>query len=316
MTDKQEGPPATPDRQSLIQTNQGITFEAFGVREWSLVATAALIWGSSFLFIDIALDDVAPGVIPFVRILFGAAALALLPATRRPIDRRDWGRIGLLAVIWMAFPLTLFSIAQQWINSSLAGMLNAGMPLFSAAFAAVLLRRLPGTMQLLGLSIGFAGVFLIGVPGVSASGTSAAGVVMVIVAVAGYGLAVNIAVPLQQAYGALAVIARVQWVALVLTVPYALIDLPQSTATVPAVAALVALGALGTGAAFAAMAALVGRVGATRGSLTIYFIPIIAIALGVVFRNDLVTNSALIGTPLVLLGAWLTSRADAPRTPE
>ncbi|NIP77261.1 MAG: EamA family transporter, partial [Xanthomonadales bacterium] len=90
-------------------------------------------WGSSFLFIDIALDDVAPGVIPFVRILFGAGALAIFPAARRPIDRHDWGRITILAIIWMASPLTLFSIAQQWINSALAGMLNAGMPLFSAA---------------------------------------------------------------------------------------------------------------------------------------------------------------------------------------
>jgi drug/metabolite transporter (DMT)-like permease len=165
-------------------------------------------------------------------------------------------------------------------------------------------------MQLVGLGIGFAGVFSIGVPELSASGSSAAGVIMVLVAVAGYGLAVNIAVPLQQRHGALAVIARVQWVGLILTLPYALVDATNSTATVSAVAALVALGALGTGVAFAAMAALVGRVGATRGSLTIYFIPIIAIVLGVAFRNDAITASALLGTPLVLVGAWLTSRAD------
>ncbi|NIP77260.1 MAG: EamA family transporter, partial [Xanthomonadales bacterium] len=93
------------------------------------------------------------------------------------------------------------------------------------------------------------------------------------------------------------VIARVQWIGLALTLPYALADAAKSTVTVPAAAALVALGALGTGLAFAAMAALVGRVGATRGSLTIYFIPIIAIVLGVVFRNDSVTASALLGTP-------------------
>lgn len=296
-----------------MQTNQGTNLDAFGLSEWGLVATAALIWGSSFLFIDIALDDVAPGVIPFVRILFGAAALAMFPAARRPVDRADWGRVALLGVLWMALPLALFSIAQQWINSALAGMLNAGMPLFSAAFAALLLRRLPGRTQLLGLAIGFGGVFLIGVPGLSVSGSSALGVGMVVVAVACYGLSVNIAVPLQQAYGSLAVIARVQWVALVLSVPYAIIDVPKSTATWTAAAALVALGALGTGAAFAAMAALVGRVGATRGSLTIYFIPIIAITLGVAFRNDTVTASALVGTPLVLLGAWLTSRADRSR---
>lgn len=262
------------------------------------------------MFIDIALDDVGPGVIPFARILLGAGALAFFPAARRGIDRGDWGRIVVLGVLWMAVPLTLFSIAQQWINSALAGMLNAAMPLFSALFATLLLRQLPGRIQLGGLAIGFAGVFLIAAPGVTTSGSEAAGVILVVLAVTCYGMAVNIAVPLQQRYGALAVIARVQWIALVLTLPYALVDLPNSEATIAAVSALVALGALGTGAAFAAMAALVGRVGATRGSVTVYFIPIIAVVLGVVFRNDTVTASALIGTPLVLLGAWLTSRRD------
>lgn len=309
MGDKREDSQVSA-RPSLIRTNQGTHLEAFGLADWGLVSAIALMWGASFLFIDIALDDVAPGVIPFARILFGTIALAVFPAARQPIDRADWGRVGLLGVIWMTFPLAMFSIAQQWINSALAGMLNAAMPLFSAAFAALLLRRLPGRAQLVGLAIGFGGVFLIGAPGLSTSGSTAAGVLMVLVAVACYGLAVNVAVPLQQSYGSLAVIAKVQWVALVLSLPYALVDAPKSEATLPAAAALIALGALGTGAAFAAMAALVGRVGATRGSLTIYFIPIIAIVLGVVFRNDEVTTSALLGTPLVLLGAWLTSRAD------
>ena len=299
-----------PSARRLIQTNAGTSISAFEPRDWALVALIALIWGSSFLFIDIALDDVAPGVIPFARILFGALALAVFPAARVKIDRADWPRVLLLSVIWMAFPLAMFSIAQQWINSALAGMLNAGMPLFSAGFAALLLRRLPGPAQAGGLAIGFAGVFLIGAPGLATSSSSALGVIMIVAADACYGLAVNIAVPLQQTYGSLAVIARVQWVALALSVPYALIDLPNSTATLTAMASLLALGALGTGAAFALMAALVGRVGATRGSLTIYFIPLIAIVLGVVFRDDTVTTSALIGTPLVLLGAWLTSRAD------
>lgn len=299
-----------PTGRSIIETNRGTNREAFGATEWGLLTATALIWGASFLFIDIALDDVAPGVIPFARILLGTAALGLFPAARRGVDRRDWGRIAVLGVLWMAVPLTLFSIAQQWINSALAGMLNAAMPLFSAVFATLLLRQLPGPFQLVGLTVGFAGVFLIAVPGVAESSSLAAGVIMVIGAVVCYGLAVNIAVPLQQRYGALAVIARVQWVALALTIPYAVVDAPRSTPTVAAIAALVALGALGTGAAFAAMASLVGRVGATRGSVTVYFIPIIAVVLGVVFRNDTVTASALVGTPLVLLGAWLTSRRD------
>ena len=80
-----------------------------------------------------------------------------------------------------------------------------------------------------------------------------------------------------------------------------------------AVAAMVVLGFFGTGVAFVAMATLTGRVGATRSSIAIYFTPIVAIVLGVVFRDETVALLAVLGTAFVLLGAWITSRGEAER---
>ncbi|MGH9053943.1 MAG: DMT family transporter [Acidimicrobiia bacterium] len=298
--------------RSLISTAPGTRSEAFGPAEWALLAAIALIWGSSFLFIAIGLDAFRPGLVTFLRLAFGAAALAVLPRARRRVERQAWGQIVLVGLLWMAIPLLLIPIAQTWIDSSLAGMINASMPLFAAFFATVLLRRLPRSRQLVGLGVGFAGVVAIGWPAAGTARTSALGVVLVLAATACYGLAANLTVPLQQRYGSLPVLLRSQGVALAATLPVGLWSLPGSRPAWPSFLAVLVLGVLGTGWAFVAMATLVGRVGAARGSIAIYFLPVVAIVLGVVFRHETVAIISLAGTALVLLGAYLTSRREVP----
>jgi drug/metabolite transporter (DMT)-like permease len=126
-----------------------------------------------------------------------------------------------------------------------------------------------------------------------------------------YGLAVNLAVPLQQRYGALPVLLRAQLAALALLLPFGLWSLPGSHPQWGAALALLPLGILGTGLAFVLMSTLVGRVGGPRGAVATYFIPVVAIALGVIFLDERVAPVALLGTALVLGGAWLTSRREA-----
>ena len=77
------------------------------------------------------------------------------------------------------------------------------------------------------------------------------------------------------------------------------------------VAAMVPLGVLGTALAFVFMATLVGRAGATRGSIAIYFVPVVAMVLGVVFRSEQLAPIAIVGLALVLLGAWFASRRES-----
>jgi drug/metabolite transporter (DMT)-like permease len=297
-------------RQRLVATSEGSRAESFGPVEWGLLAAVALVWGSSFLFIEIGLESFRPGVVALARVALGAATIALIPGARRPVDRQDFPRIALLGVVWMAIPFVLFPTAQQWIDSAVAGMLNGAVPLISTPIAALLLHRMPGRKQMAGLGIGFLGVVAITAPQVQAGSSTALGAVLILAAVCLYGLGLNLAVPLQQRYGALPVLLRSQVAALVLLVPYGLWHGPGSQWSLSSALAMVPLGALGTGLAFVAMVNLAGRAGATRGSIAIYFVPIVAIGLGVLFRDEQVAALALVGVLLVIIGAWLTSRRE------
>jgi drug/metabolite transporter (DMT)-like permease len=293
------------------RTVPGSRLEAFGLVEWGLLAAIALMWGSSFLFIAIGVDSFAPGVVALARLGLGAVTLALVPRAHRKLERADRGRVAALGVLWMAIPFYLFPMAEQRISSALAGMMNGAVPLFSALFAAMFLRRLPGPRQLAGLLIGFVGVIAIALPAVQAARFTALGVALALLAVILYGLSFNLAVPLQQKYGALPVLFRAQIVALVATAPVAAAQLPASDWSWVSALAMIPLGVLGTGLALVAMTTLVGRAGAARGSVAIYFLPLVAVVLGVALRDETIALVSLGGTVLVLAGAWLTSRKEA-----
>ncbi|HWC14088.1 MAG TPA: DMT family transporter [Actinomycetota bacterium] len=286
---------------------------AFSARDWLLLATAALMWGSSFVWMEVALEHLAPGFIAFVRILFGIATLALFPQARRKVERGDASKVVALGFLWMGIPFLLFPIAQQWIDSSLAGMINGGVPIFAAATAALMMRRTPPPMTLVGIGVGFVGTVAIGLPAVRDAEATRLGVALVLLATLMYGISLNIAAPLQRKYGALPVLLRVQLVAAGVTLVPGIVGLAGSDMDLLSLAAVVPLGCFGSALAFVAMTTLVGRVGAARGSVTIYFVPIVAITMGVVFRNESVALLSLLGTALVLLGAFLTSRSQTIR---
>ncbi len=295
---------------SRIATATGTHRNAFGLVEWTLLATVAAIWGSSFLLIAESLETFEPAFITAGRFTLGFATLAAFPAARRPISRQDWPTVALIAVIWMALPMFLFPVAQQWISSSLAGMINGAVPLFAAVFAALMLRSKPARIQMIGLAIGFGGVAMVSGRGGSTTDNGYLGVALLLFAVMCYGVGINLAVPMQQRYGALPVLFRALGIATALTIPIGLFSLPAQTNFNSSYVALIVLGTLGTGLAFVAMTTLVGRAGATRGAVATYFIPIVALVLGVGFRNETASALSVLGIGLILLGAWFTSRKE------
>ncbi len=301
---------STTRKERLITTAAGTRQEAFGPSEWGLLMGIALIWGSSFLFIEVGLETFSPAVVAMARLALGFAAVAVFPRARQPVRRDDLPRVALLGAFWMGAPLLLFPLAQQHVDSSVAGMVNGALPLFSALVSTILLRRLPGRWQVAGLTVGFVGMVGITLPSARGAQASAGGVALLLLAVACYGVAANLAVPLQQRYGALPVLLRAQAVAMVIVVPFGTVGLFHSTWSWGGALAMLPLGVLGTGLAFAAAATLVGRVGAARGSVAIYFVPVVAIVLGVIVLGEQVAPLALAGTGLVLVGAWLTSRRE------
>lgn len=289
------------------------TLDAFSSKDWLLLTATALTWGSSFVWIEVGLENLAPTFITLLRIIFGAGTLIFVRKARAPVAREDLSRIAVLGLVWMAAPLLLFPIAQQWIASSLAGMINGSMPIFAGVIAALLMRRWPPAKTMLGIALGFAGVVAVSWPAVQGSRATALGAALVLAATICYGIAVNLAVPLQQKYGTLPVILRAQLVALAITLVPGIIGATQSTWDLASMAAIIPLGCLGTGLAFVWMGMLVGRVGAARGSVTIYFVPVIAILMGALFQSESIALISLVGTALVLAGAFLTSRTQTKK---
>ncbi len=297
-------------RTSLPTTSVGTNRGAFGWTEWGLLSGIALIWGSSFLLMAIGLDAFSPGVITMLRVALGAATLAVVPRARSPIEAQDRFRVAILGIIWIAIPLTLLPIAQQWIDSSVTGMIHGAVPILAALWATVLLRRFPGPRQLVGIGVGFVGVTAIFLPELQDSTATALGAGLALLAVTFYGLSANLVVPLQQKYGALPVLLRAQMAALLVVVPIGLLQLSSSTWAWSSALAMIPLGVLGTGFAFVFMTILVGRVGGPRGAIAIYFVPIVAIALGVIVRDEGLDPIAVVGAGLVLVGAWFASRRE------
>jgi drug/metabolite transporter (DMT)-like permease len=295
----------------VISTSVGTNRAAFRAADWVRFIALSGIWGASFLFMAIGLDAFHPGLVTLLRVGFGAAFMAAIPRARAiSIPREEFPRIATLSVIWIAVPMTLFPIAQQWIDSGPAGMLNGSTPIFTAVVASVLLKQLPGHRQAIGLVVGFIGIVAIAVPSAGGGSAAAIGVILVLVATVGYAFATNIVAPISQRYGSVAIIARVQWLAVPLVLPYGLYGLTQSSYATSSLLAMLAVGVLGTGLAFVLMGDLISSVGPTRSTFITYVIPVVALILGAVFRNEEILPLAVAGVVLVIVGAFLASRRE------
>lgn len=281
-----------------------------GDNDWLLLLVPGVIWGASFFFIAEGLEAIGPAGVTFVRILIGFATLAVSPSARHHVARSEWGAIVLLSVLWFAFPLSMFPFAEQHVSSALTGMLNGATPLFTAIVAGFLERRVPSRNVVTGLAVGLSGAVLIALPTIHEGRSSLGAVLLILAALVSYGFALNLARPLQQRNGALPVIWRAQAVAVVLTAPFGIPDLIGARWTLAPLLSLLTLGALGTGVAYVLMAVAAGRVGATRASATIFLIPAVALALGIVVRGEHVAAVSVAGGGVCVAGAWLMRHAQ------
>lgn len=285
--------------------------DAFATLDWGLFSAIGLIWGASFLLIDIGLDHFHPGLITWARVSLGAAVLAVLPGSRARVERADWQRIAVLSVVWVTVPFTLFPLAEEHITSAVTGMLNGAVPFFAGLVGGLFFDRVPRGPQRIGILVGFVGIVLVSLGSSGGGGNAAVGVAMVLAATFCYGLATNLATDIAQRYGSLVVTSRMLALATLWTAPFGLWGLAHSDFDLGSAAAVGVLGVLGTALAYAFMGTLVGRVGATRASFITYLIPVVSLVLGVAFRDDTVEAVAIAGVVLVIGGAVLASRQEA-----
>ena len=284
-----------------------------GVVDWGLLILPGVIWGASFLFIAEGLEAMAPNGVTFFRIAVGFATLSMIPAARRPVARKDLLPTALLGVLWLAFPLSMFPFAEQHVSSAVTGMLNGATPLFVAAVAGILARRAPDRGTSVGLAVGFGGAVLLALPELGESRNSLFGVSLILVALMSYGVALNLARPLQQRNGALPVIWRALAVAVMLTAPLGLPAVLNAHWSLRPLLCLLALGGLGTGIANVMTATAAGRFGATRAAATTFLMPGVALILGVSIRGEHVAPVSILGAAVCLVGAGLIRRAHIQR---
>lgn len=270
--------------------------------DWALLVVPGVIWGASFLFIAEGLEATAPNGVTFTRIAIGFLTLSLFPSARRPVARADWAGTAALGVLWFAFPLSMFPFAEQHVSSALTGMLNGATPLCVAAVASLVARQLPGRGTLAGLIVGFGGAVVMALPALGGS-TSAFGVSLIVAALISYGIALNVARPLQQRNGAIPVVWRALGFALILTAPLGLPAVLNGTWTLRPALAMLGLGAGGTAIATILTATAAGRMGATKASVSAFIIPVVALILGIVIRHEHVTMVSIAGAAICLVGA-------------
>lgn len=293
-----------------VRTAVGTNPAAFAAPEWALVAAIAVTWGSNYLLVEVALRGLRPGLVALIRVCVAVVLLVVIPAARRPIDPRDRRTVALLGVVWVAGPLLLVPVAQQWIDSSLAAMVNATAPLGTMLVTAAMLRRRPRPLHVAGSVVALLGLVVLSVRPTGPRDHAILGIGLVLCSVACYAVGSSLAVPLQQRYGALPLLLRSQVLAAVVLLPVGLASVPSSQWRPGSVAAAVAVGASGSALAFLAVITLVGRVGAPRAAVTLYVVPAVATALGFFILDEAVGWPAVIGLSAIVVGAALASRRE------
>ena len=281
------------------------------------------IWGSSFLFIKVALEGMAPTQVVLGRLLTGALVLIAAVILRHgtwPRERTVWGHLALLAVVANVLPFFLFAWGEQRVTSALAGVLNAATPLLTMLIGLVVLPEERATLvRFAGLIVGFGGVVVILAPwrpGMAAG--ELGGQLACLGAAACYGVSFTYTrrYVTGRGYGSAPLAASQIIVATVLAamvVPVTAWDGPHLHPSV--IGAVLALGCGGTGVAYLLYYRLIADVGATTASMVTYVIPVIAVILGVVVRDEPVTLNVVIGAAVVIGGVGLAEgRWGRPRT--
>jgi drug/metabolite transporter (DMT)-like permease len=211
----------------------------------------------------------------------------------------------------MTIPFYLYPLAEQTVSSSVTGMINGSIPVTTVLAAAVLTRTMPSRRRIVAVLIGFGGIALISFGSVGdGKGASVRGVLFLLAATCCYAFTSILSREMQVKYGTLTVLLWQELFALAFSLPLGIPAFADSDFAWSALLALFVLGAMGTGLAYVLYGMLMVRAGAVRGVIGVFFTPIVATVLGLVFRDEKVTVLAVIGMCVVICGAWLTSRPD------
>lgn len=281
--------------------------------EWLIFLALGFFWGSSYLFIKLAVDDFGTFTLVAFRLLFGAAllwAVVLVSRVELPRQPRVYGHLVVMSAINIAIPFALITWAERSVDSSLAAILTAAVPLFVIVLAPIFLPDEPIRVNgLAGLAVGFVGVVILTGRDLSGSGGELVGAMALIGAALSYacgaiysrrnirGLRPMVPAVLQVSFACLIMIAM----AILLEHPL------DSTPDAQAIFSIAWLGLLGSGLAYLCFFRLLGPWGATRLTMVSYVIPVVGILLGFIVLDEPIDGRVLFGTAMILAGIGLVN---------
>jgi len=275
-------------------------------KHWVVFILLGAIWGSSFMWIKIAIQEVGPITLVAFRavvgLLFGIVVI-LIQRVPLPRTRKEWAPLLLIGITNIAIPFFLISWGELHIDSAVASILDATVPLFTILLAHFLLQDDRITLpKMLGLMVGFGGIIVLMSKDIGASSSSLLGQAAVILASVFYAISaiyirkVTMDTPgILRSAGPLVSASAIMWLgAFIFEGP---VHIPQLGITW---VALLFMGVLGSGLAFVMAFYLIHEIGPTRTTMVTYLFPLGGIILGVVFLREQITWHVLAGAALII----------------
>jgi drug/metabolite transporter (DMT)-like permease len=279
-------------------------------RAWALLLILGAIWGASYLFIKIGIRDLSPGMVAWLRVVL--AALVLVPLALRHGGaagfRRRVSVLALLAATQVAGPFMLIAAGEEEISSSLAGILVASAPLWTALLAVWVDHEERSTgSRMFGVVLGFAGVVLLLGVDLGGSGKALLGGLAVVLASLGYAIGGLLAKRHLGEVQPLSIAAAVMAASAVLLAPVGIATAPAAVPGIGPLAAVAALGLVGTGVAFAIFYSLIASIGPARTFIVTYIAPAFAVLYGALLLDERISVATLAGLALIVGGSWLAA---------
>jgi len=276
-------------------------------KHWIVFILLGAIWSSSFMWIKIAIQEVEPITLVAFRALFGLVFGLIVISIRRvqwPRTWKAWFPLLIVGLTNVAIPFFLISWGEKSIDSAVASILDATVPLFTILMAHFLLRDDKITMpKVMGLIVGFAGIVVLMSKDIGASSSSLLGQLAVVVASMFYaGSAVYVRkttedVPgIVRSAGPLISATAFMWMgAFLFESP---VQIPKLGVTW---VALLFLGVLGSGLAFVMAYYLIHEIGPTRTTMVTYLFPLGGVILGVAVLHEQLTWQVIAGAALIIV---------------
>ena len=281
--------------------------------DWVIFLLLGFFWGSSYLFIKLAVDDFGTFTLVALRLVVGAILLWLvirIAGQRLPRERRIYGHLVVMSIINITIPFLLITWAEQSVESSLAAILTSPVPLFAIVLSALFLPDEPMRVNgLVGLAVGFIGVVIITSRGLTGAGSSVIGEVALLGAALSYAAgAVYSRRNVRGLPPMIPAVFQVTFAAVIVGVFAILLEHPWTARPdAQAVFSILWLGILGSGVAYLFVFRLFAHWGATRTTLVAYLLPVVGIVLGYLVLAEPVDARLILGTALVIAGVALVN---------